>query len=106
MTAPITVSLVDRESADWPAEVARLRALLGAPDNPILFPPHFLEATFPKIGGQIALLGRAGQTCGVGFLFPRGVQEGRRIYTMRFYAVNAACSGEEARHLLEEIGAT
>jgi predicted GNAT superfamily acetyltransferase len=106
MTAPITVSLVDRKTANWPEEVARLRALLGAPDNPTLFPPHFLEATFPKIGGQIALLGRAGQTCGVGFLFPRGVQEGRRIYTMRFHAVDTVCSGEEARHLLEEVGAT
>lgn len=105
MTAPITVLLVDRNVVDWPEEIARLRALLHAPDNPTLFPQHYLASTFPKIGGQIALLSREGRTCGVGFLFPRGVQEGRHIYTMRYHPVETDCPGEQARHLLEEVGA-
>lgn len=106
MTAPIAISLVDKSAGDWSGEVARLRALLRAPDNPTLFPHHYLVSTFPKIGGQIALLRRSGFICGVGFLFPRGVQpDGRHLYTMRYHAVNEICPGSAARHLLEEIGA-
>lgn len=32
-----------------------IRQELGAPRNPLLFPPHFLKATFPKIGGRIVI---------------------------------------------------
>lgn len=52
-------------------DIDNLRQELGAPHNPSLFPPHFLKATFPKIGGRIAVfLQEDGNKTAV-FLFPR-----------------------------------
>ncbi len=58
MTSEITIALVDTDAAGWPAELDRLRLLLGAPHNPTLFPAHFLKATLPKIGGGVVTAGR------------------------------------------------
>jgi hypothetical protein len=33
-------------------DIDNIRQELGAPHNPLLFPPHFLKSTFPKIGGK------------------------------------------------------
>ncbi len=106
MTAPIVVSLVDRSETAWEAEIERLREVFGAPRNPTLFPQHFLAATFPKIGGQLALFTQAGQLIAVGSLFPRGLQaNGGRIYTLRFHPIQQGELGNWVRPLLPEIGA-
>lgn len=76
--------------ADWPSYINRLRASLGAPRSPYLFPPHFLKVAFPKIGGAIIAFERYGVTVGVGFLFPRGVRDGAREYTLRFHSIGGA----------------
>lgn len=62
-----------------------LRRSLGAPENPLLLPAHFLKATFPRIGGRLALVTRAGRRVGVGFLLPRRGDGGRSAYTMRYH---------------------
>src|SRR2546430_14707361 len=66
-TAVVVLGILDPKDADWPRHVDDLRTRLGAPHNPSLFPPHFLKATFPKIGGRIALYGG-----GAAFPFPPG----------------------------------
>ncbi|MFQ5595154.1 MAG: GNAT family N-acetyltransferase [Anaerolineae bacterium] len=81
----MAITLLNPKDNSWSAEVHRLRTLLGAPDNPHLFPPHFLEATFPRIGGQIAVVEAGRRIVGVGFLFPRTLRAGAREFTLRFH---------------------
>src|SRR5438067_1084828 len=47
----VAVVRLDPSAAEWPVQVDQLRALSGAPDNPRLFPAHFLKAAFYKLGG-------------------------------------------------------
>ncbi len=105
MTAPIVASIVDRKATVWDEEVERLRDLFGAPRNPTLFPQHFLAATFPKIGGQLVRFTQDGRLIAVGSLFPRGVQEGRRVYTLRFHPLQKGEADTWVRPLLREVGA-
>ena len=65
-------------------DLSQIRARLGAPDNPLLFPPHFLESALPKIGGHTLAVKRNGQPAGYAFLFPRGL----RAYTVRWHPVS------------------
>ncbi|MFL6259716.1 MAG: hypothetical protein ACJ76Y_08395 [Thermoanaerobaculia bacterium] len=60
---------------------SQIRARLGAPNNPLLFPPHFLESALPKIGGHTVVVKREDQPAGYAFLFPRGL----RAYTVRWH---------------------
>jgi predicted GNAT superfamily acetyltransferase len=65
-------------------EPSRIRARLGAPGNPLLFPPHFLESALPKIGGHTLVVTRNGDPAAYAFLFPRGL----RAYTVRWHPVS------------------
>lgn len=94
MTARLTVAILDRQAPDWETAVGDLRFRLGGGDNPTLFPQHYLASTFPKIGGEVACFSAAGALRALGFLFPRGLCVGRRIYTLRYHEVPA---GAEAR---------
>ncbi len=87
MPAPFEVSLLDHHHPSFPRHVDRLRAALGAPTNPTLFPPHFLKATFPRIGGRIVELTAGERIVAAGFLFPRAILGGVREYTLRFHHV-------------------
>ena len=49
MSESIDVAVIDR---GIDTHVDGVRWLLGAPDNPTLFPAHFLKASFEKIGGR------------------------------------------------------
>ena len=104
MTGDVTVALVDTEAASWPAELDRLRSILGAPRNPTLFPAHFLKSTLPKIGGGVATFRRGEALVAVGFLFPRAIRDERRIYTMRFHPIGDALATADADRLTAEIG--
>ncbi|MDW8317613.1 MAG: GNAT family N-acetyltransferase [Anaerolineae bacterium] len=73
----------------WEAEVDRVRRLLGAPHNPTLLPPHFVKATLPRIGGHVVVAQRGSRILGVGFLLPRRVEAGRRIYTLRYHRLGS-----------------
>jgi predicted GNAT superfamily acetyltransferase len=65
-------------------DLAAIRARLGAPDNPLLFPPHFLESALPKIGGQTLAILRDRQPVAYAFLFPRGL----RACTVRWHSIS------------------
>jgi predicted GNAT superfamily acetyltransferase len=86
----LEVRLLDGDDCSYAAKIDDLRHLLGAPNNPTLFPGHFLKATFPKMGGRVALLHAAGELTGVGFLFPRTLRRGRREFTLRLHRTHAA----------------
>lgn len=87
MTARLTVSILDRHAPDWETVIADLRVRLGGGDNLTLFPQHYLASTFPKIGGEVVRFSATGALRAVGFLFPRGLCAGRRIYTLRYHEV-------------------
>jgi predicted GNAT superfamily acetyltransferase len=82
--------IVPTDGEAWPRELAAIRARLGAPDNPLLFPPHFLESALPKIGGHILMVKRDGEPAAYAFLFPRGP----RAYTVRWHPVSEIEEGE------------
>jgi predicted GNAT superfamily acetyltransferase len=75
---------VPTDGETWPRELAAIRTRLGAPDNPPLFPPHFLESALPKIGGRTLAVMRDGAPVGYAFLFPRGL----RAYTVRWHPIS------------------
>jgi len=81
------ITFLKAKSDSWATDVDRVRRLLGSPNNPYLFPPHYLKATFPKIGGQIVMFKEERKLIGVGFLFPRAFQAGTREFTLRFHRV-------------------
>ena len=88
MNTPAEITLLDSGSESWDTEIDQLRTLLGAPDNATLLPPHYLKATFPKIGGQIVTFRKAQTLAGAGFLFPRALGEGGRKFTLRFHRLD------------------
>jgi predicted GNAT superfamily acetyltransferase len=81
----IEATLLRPDAPSWSDDVDGLREELGAPNNVYLIPPHFLKATLPKIGGQIATFSRAGKRVGGGFLFPRGDGQDGSGYTLRLH---------------------
>ncbi len=85
MAAQLNVALIDAGGSNWPAEVDRVRRLLGAPTNPLLFPPHFFKTTFPHIGGYLVVCTLDERFAGAGFLFPRALSPSAREYTLRFH---------------------
>ncbi|MBN1485211.1 MAG: hypothetical protein JXA37_10850 [Chloroflexia bacterium] len=87
MATDLTCQFLDAEGDAWAAEVDHVRALLGAPHNPQLFPPQYLKATFPRIGGRIAFLRAGPRLLGVAFLFPRDLESGRPVYTLRWHSL-------------------
>lgn len=110
MPGTITIARCDTGADGWPGELDRLRAAVGAPHAPTLFPAHFLRATLPKIGGAVVTFrrgGAAGALAGVGFLFPRAVAGGRRVFTLRHHPVGPAdrhLAFADAQGLAGEIG--
>lgn len=84
-TTGLTVTLLEKGSGSWNTDIDGLRKLLGAPNNPYLFPPHYLKATFPNSGGLVAVFKRDQAVVGVGLLFPRRLQAGAQVFTLRFH---------------------
>ena len=95
MNTPVAAILLDPASADWPDQIETIRARLGAPHNPTVFPSHFLCVALPRIGGHIVTFQRGGQAAGVGFLFPRALDAGQRVYTLRGHALQRSVSLSE-----------
>lgn len=87
------VSVIDRGMA---AHIDGIRWLLGAPDNPTLFPAHFLASSFEKIGGRLIRLTTPRGAWGVGFLFPHRLIAGRRRYTLRLHRLDPAAEAPRA----------
>jgi predicted GNAT superfamily acetyltransferase len=104
MTGEVTVTRVDTHAEGWPGELERLRALVGAPHNPTLFPAHFLKATLPKIGGEVIAFRRGDGLVGVGFAFPRALREGQRVYTLRYHPAGEGLAFADARRSDGAVG--
>ncbi len=86
MSESIEVAVIDRGIG---THIDGVRWLLGAPDNPTLFPAHFLKASFEKIGGLLVRIGTPAGLWGVGFLFPRALVEGGRQFTLRLHRLRS-----------------
>jgi predicted GNAT superfamily acetyltransferase len=96
MDESIQVAVVDRGIA---THIDGVRQLLGAPNNPTLFPAHFLKASFEKIGGLLVRIATPAGPWGVGFLFPRAMTaDGGRQFTLRLHRLRA-----DARLPLEAV---
>ncbi len=86
------VQPIDPHAASWGAALDRIGLRLRTPDNPTLFPYHFLQVTLPRIGGGAAWVFAderpQNEPAGVGFLFPRRREPtGARVYTLRYHAL-------------------
>ena len=80
----LSVSVIDRGIG---TQIDGVRWLLGAPDNPTLFPAHFLKASFEKIGGLLVRIATPAGLWGVGFLFPRALTADGRQFTLRLHCL-------------------
>lgn len=103
MNLPSFFRLLDPADPGWPRRIEEVRALLGAPVNPALFPAHFLQAVLPRIGGKLLLAERAQETIAAGFLFPRALGDGRRWYTLRAHAIAPGVSLAELAGAAETL---
>ena len=86
----IFLSLHNKQNPDWVQLIERIYQALDFPNNPDLLPPQFAQVTFPKIGGQVAVVRQdtlTEQPAGVGFLFPHGHTENQRTYLLRYYPI-------------------
>jgi predicted GNAT superfamily acetyltransferase len=82
------IELLDASHPRWQEELDNWRSALTATQAALLFPPHFLRATFGRIGGMLALTTDKGQRVAAGFLFPRHLQTEpphRPTYTLRVH---------------------
>ena len=97
MVLPLLATALDISCDSWPDEVDRLRTLLGAPHNPALLPAHFLKVTLARIGGRALQFEVDGSIVGVGFLFPRTLEDKTQVFTLRFHrSVTALPADSEA----------
>ena len=90
----MNVTLLPPGHPAWELEVDALGLQLGAPDNPTLFPYHYLSVVLQRIGGQIVLVDQGDVRIGIGFLFPRHDPESTltegHAYTLRYHRVYEA----------------
>lgn len=68
----------------WNTQIDHMGLRLGAPDNPTLFPYHFLAVVLQRIGGHLAQVDVDGDDVAFGFLFPRRDPAGE-AYTLRYH---------------------
>ncbi|NTW01511.1 MAG: hypothetical protein HGA19_09400 [Oscillochloris sp.] len=77
------LDLINPTAPTWPTELAALWQFLGAPHNPELLPDYFVQTTFIKMGGHVLRLRDGDELRGTALLFPRGIEGGRQVYTLR-----------------------
>lgn len=104
----MNVRYLDSTAPSWAAQIENVRAHLGAPENPLLLPEHFLKVVLPKLGGQVVEVQHEGHLSGYGLLFPRRYENSRREYTLRYYALSGGVTVEPeilAHHLGHDLQA-
>lgn len=97
----IRADVLNPKEHGWNDEVDDLRRKLGAPENPYLFPPHFIKKTLRSIGGEVIEFKDKNQLIGVGFMFPR-VDENGRGYTLRFHSTSEKIELDKIQSLAEQ----
>jgi hypothetical protein len=68
----------------WLDEVDRLYGRLD-PTGASLLPAYFVKTTFVKMGGRLLALWSGAELLAVGLLFPRALDAGRPVYTLRLH---------------------
>lgn len=96
------VSFLEPSSETWYDDVDELRKQLGAPENPHLFPPHFIKKTLVSIGGGVVRFTSNHELIGAGFLFPRNNQDGYD-FTLRVHKTLEGNSPLNDDRLSEEV---
>jgi len=81
----LSASIVTDKEEPWSEQLDVIRSQLGAPRNPLLFPPYYLKAAFRKIGGRVALIEKDQKMIGAAFLFPRSLDEVSKVFTLRYH---------------------
>lgn len=99
----LRIAPLDPQRPSWPVDVDRLRQELGAPDNPTLFPPHYLKRTLPSIGGHVLRIEDNGRLLGGAFLFPRQLTAQGRVYTLRFHRADPGAAPDQEQ-LVHQVG--
>lgn len=85
----LSATIVTDKERPWSDQIDSIRRLLGAPRNPLLFPPYYLKAAFRSIGGRLALIERDQRVVGAAFLFPRSLDAKERVLTLRYHPVGS-----------------
>ncbi|GAB4423321.1 MAG: GNAT family N-acetyltransferase [Chloroflexi bacterium OHK40] len=91
--------LYDPTAPEWPAQLARLYQMLG-PGGAAPVPAYFVRTTFVKMGGRLVSFTDEGRVLALGLLFPRAIEGGRRLYTLRLQQLGPLPSDAA---LLEEL---
>ena len=98
------IAIFDAAHPHWQNELDSTCAALQATQGALLFPQHFLRATFGRIGGKLVIATVDGIRSAVGFLFPRHLQtqpSTRHAYTLRVHWLTAEASASMATQLVE-----
>lgn len=91
----IKADILSPDEPGWNNKIDELRLKLGAPQNPDLFPPHFVKKTLISIGGSVIEFSNDNHLLGAGFIFPRRIGE-ERGFTLRFHNISPVLSSEAA----------
>lgn len=84
----MNITLYSPGHPSWNSMVDHMGLRLGAPDNPTLFPYHFLAVVLQRIGGHLVQVEIDGDEASLGFLFPRHAADGP-AYTLRHHPLRA-----------------
>ena len=74
--------LLDHTAPGWPGAVDALYARLD-PESLLLVPVYFVKTALVKLGGRLLALREGDELRAVALLFPRAVEAGRPLYTLR-----------------------
>lgn len=83
----MNITLYSPGHPSWNSMVDHMGLRLGAPDNPTLFPYHFLAVVLQRIGGHLVQVEIDGDEASLGFLFPRHAADGP-AYTLRLSLIH------------------
>lgn len=97
----LSADILNPLETGWNDKIDNLRQTLGAPNNPFLFPPHFVKRTLISIGGSVIEFKDGNELLGAGFIFPRRGEYGIG-YTLRFHGLSRDLQMTKAHSLTED----
>lgn len=97
----LSADILNPLEAGWNDKIDNLRQALGAPNNPFLFPPHFVKRTLISIGGSVIEFKDGNEILGAGFIFPRRGEYGIG-YTLRFHCLSRDLQRTKTQSLTED----
>ena len=79
----LRIDIINHTVPTWPTDLAAIWVALGAPHNPDLLPHYFVQTSFVRMGGRVLRIADDNGLRGAALLFPRGMEGGQRVYTLR-----------------------